>query len=516
MLQRFSPIALVGSLAAAPSALAQQTPAAPLDYGPHAVGFRVIEALDSTRSFRPVRDFRGEPAGESARPVQISVWYPARSVPGARRIPAGAFRLLSHSEIDFSVVLSSEDSARQRDEFLRSGAGFGVDTATAARLWDEPTPAIRDAPPLPGPHPTVLYTGAAGVNDPLLPAYLASHGFVVASYPANGRMTDGSLEYTPNALTLDTGIDDAGFVHSVLRRTPYADARRLAVASFSGGTLPALLWAMRDMQASAFVSIEGWERYRRGADIVSASVHYDPGRIRVPYLMLERAATEPSPQFARVDDVVGALRYASITRVAFRDAEHGDFLSHAPSPPGSGGPTTYATSARTIRLFLQAALARDAGAERELQALAPPSADPFFTIAHTRAIGPVPSEEELYRLAETDPAAALVAYRTAIRVVPGRDLFRESVLTRAAIFASSPDARVTILEIVADAYPASTAARFQLGQALAEMGRPAEAEAAFRAALELVAHDPALEDAGRAQWRERIQAALRRDPETGR
>ncbi|HUG40432.1 MAG TPA: hypothetical protein VMM12_08100 [Longimicrobiales bacterium] len=450
--------ALVAACLAVPVAASAQAGASPvLDYGPHDVGFTVIEALDSTRAFRPLRDFTGRLAGETARPVQVSIWYPAEAPADAPRMRAGDFRVLRETELDFDLVLTGADEARLRAGLIEAAVGFGQDRAAAARTWDAPTPAVRDASHVPGPHPALLYVGAIGVSDPLLPAYLASHGFVVASFPSNGRMTAGALEFTPNALTLDTQIDDAGFVHALLRRLPYVDARRLAVASFSGGSLAALLWTMRDMQPGAIVAIEGWERYRRGADIVVESVHYEPHRVRVPFLMLERAADEASPDYAKVPDVVDALPYSDVTRVSFRDASHGDFLSHPVFGHTPRHAEIYEASARFIRRFLQANIGDDEDPGRRPSLI--PSEAASFTMRGLRAIGPVPTEEELYRLAETDPAAAAAAYREATRVVPGAALFREHVLARAARFAATPADSAIIMGIVRDAYPDTAAAR---------------------------------------------------------
>ncbi|NIU76679.1 MAG: hypothetical protein GWN71_24880, partial [Gammaproteobacteria bacterium] len=61
---------------------------------------------------------------------------------------------------------------------------------------------------------------------------------------------------------------------------------------------------------------------------------------------------------------------------------------------------------------------------------------------HDPAVGPVPAEEELFRLAETDPTAAAGAYAAAARIVPGHTLFREHVLARAARFADPGDTAV--------------------------------------------------------------------------
>lgn len=417
-------------------------PAQDLDLGPYPVGFRVIEALDSTRAGRPKRDAWGRPTGETARPVRVSLWYPD-----------------------------------------------GVD----------------------GPRPAVVHVGDVGAYNRLLPEYLASHGFVVAAYPARGRMTEASLDFSPNALTVDTGIDDTGFVHALLRRQPIVDEERLAVMSFSGSSLIALLWQMRDMQADAVVAVEGWARYRRGVDIVRESVHYDPARVRVPFLMLERAAAEASPAYAKVGDVVDSLRYADIRRVAFRDASHGDFLSHAPSGHTEGQPLIWATAARMVRLFLEETLLDDGSAADSLDRLRPPAAAgaDFFTTRLSPGLPAAPSEEELFRLAELDPVEALRVWREASSREPGRPLFREHVLTRAAVFADAPADRAVLMRLVVEAYPSSVAARWRLADALGEAGSPEEARAALMEALRRLPEDPSLDEGARAEWERRIREALR-------
>ena len=47
--------------------------------GPHAVGFKVVQQYDRTRSYKAEIDLAtGETVkGERARPVQTLVWYPA-------------------------------------------------------------------------------------------------------------------------------------------------------------------------------------------------------------------------------------------------------------------------------------------------------------------------------------------------------------------------------------------------------------------------------------------------------
>jgi hypothetical protein len=464
--------------------------------GPHGVGFRVLEARDSTRAFTPKRDWSGARAEDPSRPVQITMWYPAPRVDGAPGMALWEFRALAETETVARTPAEAESRARAR--YAGAMAALNVPAAEARSLWEGVTPAQRDAPVAPGRHPLVLHFGSAGTGNAGLAAELASHGYVVASFPSNGRMTEGSLAFTPNPLMLDTEMNDAGFVLSVVRRLPFVAADRLGVVTFSAASLSALLWQMRDMQADALAFVEGWERYRTGADLVRGSVHYDADRVRVPVLLLERAADEASPAFAKVGDVVDSLRYAALRRVSFRDALHVDFLAH-PFGPSPDQRAIFETSTALIVQFLDAAL-RDT-------ALAPlPQGGAAFTASDRPALRARPTEEEFYRLAETDPAEAARVYRETAR--NGDPPFRQAVLSRAAQFAPDAADRVVIYGIVATAYPRSVDARFRLGDALLAAGRADDGADELRAALNLIAGDPALDVAARETWRRRIEARL--------
>jgi hypothetical protein len=48
--------------------------------GPYAVGYTLMHEYDRTRTFRLKRDYFGEPTEQPiARPIQVSVWYPAEA-----------------------------------------------------------------------------------------------------------------------------------------------------------------------------------------------------------------------------------------------------------------------------------------------------------------------------------------------------------------------------------------------------------------------------------------------------
>src|SRR3954471_19753712 len=70
--------------------------------GPHPVGLRVVEQYDYSRSFRPLTDALGKPSrGESARPIQTLIWYPAAEAVESKPMTAGEYIDLSTTETSF-------------------------------------------------------------------------------------------------------------------------------------------------------------------------------------------------------------------------------------------------------------------------------------------------------------------------------------------------------------------------------------------------------------------------------
>src|SRR5215212_6691649 len=60
--------------------------------GPYAVGFRVLWKYDYSRTWKPEVDYKGNPlSGEAARPVRISVWYPAQKSAQASPMPYSGY-----------------------------------------------------------------------------------------------------------------------------------------------------------------------------------------------------------------------------------------------------------------------------------------------------------------------------------------------------------------------------------------------------------------------------------------
>ena len=88
-------------------ALAQQPPQwGDMESGPHAVGFRVIRGYDHTRSYWPPVGYDGKrDTLETARPMQISVWYPAADSVSRTRMAFGEHVALEGRVLGILILL---------------------------------------------------------------------------------------------------------------------------------------------------------------------------------------------------------------------------------------------------------------------------------------------------------------------------------------------------------------------------------------------------------------------------
>jgi hypothetical protein len=66
--------------------------------GPHAVGLKVVEQYDTSRTYRPATNELGKPLnGERSRPLQTLIWYPAQST-SEKAMTVGDYAQLAATE----------------------------------------------------------------------------------------------------------------------------------------------------------------------------------------------------------------------------------------------------------------------------------------------------------------------------------------------------------------------------------------------------------------------------------
>jgi dienelactone hydrolase len=236
--------------------------------GPYAVGLRVVNQYDRSRSF-PVSADQAKPSERNRpRPLQTLVWYPS-SASTARPMTVGDYAQLADTEIRFDVP----DRSNKWRSILTSSSTV-------------PLRAVRDAPSMHGHFPVVIYApGDSSVSwdNADLCEYLASHGYVVLASPSMGAST---RDMTDDLAGIGTQARDISFLIGYAETLPDADPSKVAVAAWSWGGISSLFAAARDRRINALVDLEGSIRYYPG--LVQRAGDVRPGRMTLPLLFFTR------------------------------------------------------------------------------------------------------------------------------------------------------------------------------------------------------------------------------------
>jgi pimeloyl-ACP methyl ester carboxylesterase len=236
--------------------------------GPYAVGLQVVEQYDNKRKFRDPNSPRGRLLpGSLARPLQTLIWYPALKT-DARPMTVQDYFYLAATAMHFGEL---ELSGKWKERL-----GYFAPTL-ADYLW-----AVRDAPPLHGHFPLVIYAAGAGgsaAENADLCEYLASHGYTVIASPSIGATT---VDMAFNPAGANAQARDISFLIDYAKDLPYADTSKVAVVGFSWGGLAGLFASARDSRIRALVSLDGSLRYY--PEVVAQAGDVRPDRMTLPLL----------------------------------------------------------------------------------------------------------------------------------------------------------------------------------------------------------------------------------------
>ena len=293
-----------------------------LERGPYAIGYRLIDRYDYTRPYWTARDLQDRPRTiERARPMRISVWYPAApsNLPAMR---LGDYIDLMGAEDRMVAIAAAEKRAGRAALF-----GFPVvRTATPeqrAKLEALETLAQRDAPATTGKFPLILYSLGSAALGNVTPEYLASHGYVVMQMPRLGEFAGMPQDHP---LDTETKVNDTEFMLQTAHEIAPADFSRIGAIGFSAGGRWALSEAMRNWDVRAVVSLDSVMLFNDAAARNWKTLgFYNLDAVRVPVLHMIRREWVPQQDPAIWD----GMHLADRTMLIFEDPklQHFDFQS---------------------------------------------------------------------------------------------------------------------------------------------------------------------------------------------
>ena len=476
-------LALAGFVAVSSFASDRTGPAAwgDLEAGPYAVGFRSFQEEDRTRGYWPLRDYLGNERKEStARPMQVSLWYPASIAPDAEPLAYRHYAELAElalGEAHRQQVRQAIQGELRSDFFGRYFPPDGPDDADLQRILDQPTAAFADAPFADGTFPVVIHSGFGPLAQSVLLEYLASHGFIVLTTNMLGsdaawfNRGSGTLEWWQETAR------DVEWLRAFATRFESADVRRTAVI---GMTAPSgVLAQMSSMQISAVVGTEAMYR-----EVLEDADRFDPARVRIPILDIVSKGRTAN------EDLLEMLGFSDRWIIRYEDVEHTNFYQFGRLTGASGAREQpgYASTARLTRAFLEAHLNQN-GSDWSEQLARDLAREPV-AVSHLPARDPRPSEAEFLLLVrEGKLQEARRGYRAASDQGSPR-FFDPNLLRTTAIFRLYDDGdaegAADALRILLDAYPEDVEAYRFLSRALQALGDDLEARGVLERAVGVI------------------------------
>ncbi|HYI07692.1 MAG TPA: hypothetical protein VEK57_01365 [Thermoanaerobaculia bacterium] len=469
--------------------------------GPYTAGFTQWERYDHARIWRTARTLDGKPrTGERARPVRISIWYPAQAAEGAP-LTFGDYVGMLGAEARFGTV-TPEQQRRAEETLWAFPLVRTLTPEQRGKLRALPSRAYRDAKPVSGKFPVILYSLGSPAVHHGTPEYLASHGYVVVQAPRLGAFA-GFPQDNRDALDLETKLRDMDFVLNELGAWPQADPSNMAAIGFSAGGRWALAAAMKYPDVRAVVSLDSVMLFNDAVTAAWRSMpHFDLEAVRVPVLHLTRTA------FAKQDDrkMWEAMRYADRTYVTFEEPslDHWDFqsLGYEMALVGARGENAgkvaeaYQSWNRQTLAFLDAHLKG-----KKLERLPDLPAEP----------APVSAAAFMNALEEEGTEAAIAAYRAAWKE-RGIPPVAEAVVNVAGytlLFGGRGAEGLKLLALNAEAHPSSSNTWDSLADAYLAVGERGKALELTKKASELLDADKGMSEERRAAVRGSIEGKLK-------
>ncbi|UCC44068.1 MAG: hypothetical protein JSU65_13305 [Candidatus Zixiibacteriota bacterium] len=451
--------------------------------GPYEVGFTTMEFYDYSRTFSSPRDYYGNPvAGETARPIQICVWYPA-GPSDAPSLMLSDYALPYPEDGRFYEFLSQ----LQPREALFIGAITGTEGGQIVELLNLRVKSRRGAPMADGSFPVILYCpnrGRGVIENSVMCEYLASNGYVVASTHSVGTESI-NVEVTQDYL--ETAVTDLGLLLTRLREMPFADVSNIGVIGTGFGGMVGLLLQMRNYSVRAVVCIDG---FTASHQFIRENPYYNAVRATSPILVASRSG-------ATVTALVDSMKYSTRHLISFASAERFDLTTYGKlvsaarrdSVTARTPNETYEVLCRHVRDFLDVSL-QEATATEFLFAPAP--SDDFSVEVRHGEDAP-PSALQFYDIIQHGSVdSALTLAERFVLFAPEDPVFPEATINSLGygfLQAGNVNAAVEFLRFGTEAYPHSANAWDSYGEANRHAENIQEAIAAYEKALELLPFD---------------------------
>jgi len=473
-----------------------------LEKGPYSVGYKIDHVYDYSRTFKEKYDYEGKLVNEEiARPVQITIWYPASQERSVKQMSYGEYFMNEATEIDFS-----KNTTEARERSLKKAKNFALGTGAKPEAVDaiyaEKVHAFRDARPLQGKFPLLLYApshSSSPSENGVVFEYLASHGFVIASCPGVGISSRGIKETKQE---VEAQTRDLEFILAWMRDFPGADFNKIGAIGFSWGSIYTIILAMRNSIIGAVASLDGTIGYKRRLEFISSLPGYNPKKMRASYMYISSVppeGTKDPHDHSFFNDCI----YSDAYLIKVPEVHHAYFCSYYvktydimsdewkegedPERIANG----YKTSCKYLLNFFNAYLNGEETSFRYLRNNPDENGIPegLIFVERRKGLKPPPTQRQFFRIIEERGVEEAVRfYREARDIDPSVIIFYESdmdSLGHRFLKAGDTQKAMAIFKLNVEIHPESARVYASLGEAYMKIGKNDLAVESFLRSLEL-------------------------------
>lgn len=317
--------ALIGLMG---SAVFAQTPQASqgLQNGKYAIGYKTLIDVDYSRTYNLNYPHDTSSQKHDPRPIVITLWYPAK--PGKQDKPMvyGDYIKLPRNEPTLKTFLERLEVYNKKNSALYMFFEDSLKQEQSQQFdahLKKPIPVYRDATPVDGKFPLVIYHAGLGgtLNDnTLLCEYLASHGFVVMT----GAFQSNDYKDMDLDWDLERSTKDLDFMLNKVTNLSFIDFTKIAAIGHSYGAQAVLGYRTEDFSpVSWLIIIDSTIDYfivanPRGFELLTSKLYRKRKNMSVPMLVF----ANPHAAFTVLDSLTYSDRiYCTI------QLEHNDFTS---------------------------------------------------------------------------------------------------------------------------------------------------------------------------------------------
>lgn len=252
-----------------------------LEQGPFSIGFTTLEKYDNSRTILNKYDYFGAPTdGIRARPIQICIWYPAKTAPDQSKMVLGEYNFPYPDNSQFMSYLSEI----QNREIRYMEMNVQGDQRMVLYALNNEKGAVKKAPHADGKFQLIVFGPdmRKGITENIdLFEYLASHGFVVAAIHSVGSF---DLNSVTGSKDLETLVRDMEFATAAIREQPYIDNNKLGLLGYGFGAAAAMLLQMRNFDIDAIACLNAFIHDDETDNLAVQNPFFDINRMNMPSL----------------------------------------------------------------------------------------------------------------------------------------------------------------------------------------------------------------------------------------